>query len=149
MKHLRAMLIKFVATFALLFAILGIGFEVAFENILLITLILGVVSYLVGDLFLLRRTNNTVATLADFGLSFAVIWFMLESVSNDNADIFWATLFSSVGVALFEYFFHKYMAASVLEDNEEVTRPQGNSLQYQTEASEEVFPEIPRKDDNI
>jgi uncharacterized BrkB/YihY/UPF0761 family membrane protein len=148
MKHFRAMLVKFVVSFAMLFVILGIGFDVSFQNIVLISLILGVVSYLVGDLFLLPRTNNTVSTLADLGLAFAVIWIILDNISNNVTSIFWATLLASIGVALFEYFFHKYMAKSILNEDEQNERTQNNSLQYQTESSEEITPEIPRKNDN-
>ncbi|MFC0271667.1 YndM family protein [Metabacillus herbersteinensis] len=143
MKHLWAMVIKFIACFALLFVILGIGFDLSFQNVLLITFILGAVSYVLGDLFILPRTNNTIATIADLGLAFVVIWFILANVSDNGASIFWASLIASVGVALFEYFFHKYMVTSVLNKNEPTERKGNNSLQYQTEASEEVSPRIP------
>lgn len=144
MKHLWALVIKFLASFAMLFVILGIGYDLSFQNVLLISVILGAVSYVLGDLFILPRTNNTVATLADFGLAIVVIWFILASVSDNGASIFWASIISSVGVALFEYFFHKYMATSVLNNKNEPTERKGNnSLQYQTEASEEVTPITP------
>ncbi|MGM7722183.1 YndM family protein [Metabacillus sp. Hm71] len=143
MSHIKAIVIKFIATFALLYVILGIVFDVQFENVLLISLVLGVISYMVGDLVILPRTNNRVATLADFGMAFLVIWLMLDNISNDGADIFWASLFSAIGVALFEYFFHKYVASTVDNKQENKSR-RNNALQYQTEASEEVTPRIPR-----
>jgi hypothetical protein len=143
MKHLWALVIKFIACFALLFVILGIGFDVSFQNVLLISVILGAVSYVLGDLFILPRTNNTIATIADIGLSFVVIWFILDSFSDNGTRIFWASLISSAGVGLFEYFFHKYMDTSVLNKNEPAERKGNNALQYQTEASEEVTPNIP------
>lgn len=143
MKHLWAMVIKFIASFVLLFLILGMGFDLSFQNVLLITFILGAVSYVLGDSFILPRTNNTIATIADFGVSFVVIWLILASISDNGANIFWASLIASVGVALFEYFFHKYMAKNVLNNNEPTERKRKNSLQYQTEASEEVTPRIP------
>lgn len=149
MDHLKAMIIKFVATLALLYIILGIGFDVSFSNVLLTTIILGVISYLVGDLFLLRRTNNTVATLADFGLAFVVIWVILDNISTNDTNVFWATLISSIAVAVYEYFFHKYMVTSVFDENETNANGQSGALQYQTEASEEIQPDIPRRDDNI
>ncbi|MGM0875604.1 MAG: YndM family protein [Bacillota bacterium] len=142
MKHLWAMIIKFIASFALLFVILGIGFDLSFQNVLLITFILGAVSYVLGDLVILPRTNNTIATIADFGLSIVVIWLILASISDNGVSIFWASLIASVGVALFEYFFHKYMAKNVLNKNEPTERKRNNSLQYQTEASEEVTPRV-------
>jgi uncharacterized BrkB/YihY/UPF0761 family membrane protein len=143
MSHLKAIVIKFIATFALLYIILGIVYDVQFENILLISLVLGVISYIVGDLVILPRTNNMVATLADFGLAFLVIWLMLANISNDGPDIFWASLFSAVGVALFEYFFHKYVA-TIVENKQANKGRRNDALQYQTEASEEVTPRIPR-----
>ncbi|MDA1475064.1 DUF2512 family protein [Bacillus sp. CLL-3-40] len=47
-----------------------------------LTLVLGVVSYLVGDLFLLPRTNNMTATIGDFGLSIVLIWAILGMQNN-------------------------------------------------------------------
>ncbi|MDA7027810.1 DUF2512 family protein [Bacillus sp. CLL-7-23] len=47
-----------------------------------LTLVLGVVSYLVGVLFLLPRTNNITATIGDFGLSIVLIWVILGMQNN-------------------------------------------------------------------
>ncbi|ESU33852.1 hypothetical protein G3A_04215 [Bacillus sp. 17376] len=50
-------------------------------------------------------------------------------------------MISAAGVALFEYFFHKYVAGNVLEDGERQYR--NTNYQYQTEASEELYPVKP------
>jgi hypothetical protein len=137
MKHVKALAIKFVSSLVLLSLILGLLFDMAFSNIFLITLVLGVAAYLIGDLLILPRTNNTVATIADFGLAFLIIWFMSENLTyGDNH--FSMSLIAALGVALFEYMFHKYVANNVLpnKDGQQQTRP----LQYQTEASEELTP---------
>jgi hypothetical protein len=80
MKHVKALAIKFVSSLVLLSLILGLLFDMAFSNIFLITLLLGVAAYLIGDLLILPRTNNTVASIADFGLAFLIIWLMSESI---------------------------------------------------------------------
>jgi hypothetical protein len=80
MKHVKALAIKFVSSLVLLSLILGLFFDMAYSNIFLITLVLGVAAYLIGDLLILPRTNNTVATIADFGLAFLIIWLMSESI---------------------------------------------------------------------
>lgn len=148
MKHLKAMAVKFIACLVVLMVILGLVFNVAFSNILLITVVLGLVSYLLGDLFLLPRSSNNMATLADFGLSFVIIWAILANISNDGTSVFWATLISAIGVSLGEYFFHRYMQKRVLNQNDPDTTRRGAGLQFQTEASEEIAPEFKREDDN-
>ncbi len=105
-----------------------------FGYIFVITSILVVTSYFLGDIFILQRTNNTVATIADFGLAFLVIWLMRNNLTY-GANLFIAALIGAAGVALFEFFFHKYLAS--LKRN---TRNQIRNFRYQTEASEELTP---------
>jgi hypothetical protein len=141
MKHLRAITIKFLASLVLLYVILGLMYDMSFTNVFLISLVLGLASYVIGDLFLLPRTNNTISTLADFGLAFMIIWLLGESLTYGDS-LLGASLISAAGVALFEYFFHKYMARSVLEEETREHQPQAN-YRYQTEASEELYPVKP------
>ena len=65
---------------------------------------IAVVSYVLGDLMILPRTSNMVATLMDALLVFVVLWFV-ASASNwtlSFGDILLITVFA----AAFEYFFH-------------------------------------------
>src|SRR4051812_26306205 len=136
MKHVKAMAIKFISNLVLLSIILGLFYDMAFRNILLITLVLGVAAYVIGDLLILPRTNNTVATIADFGLAFLIIWLMSKNLTyGDNH--FSMSLIAALGVALFEYMFHKYVANNVIP-NKGQKQQTGQQLQYQTEASEEL-----------
>ncbi|HEY4549909.1 MAG TPA: YndM family protein, partial [Bacillus sp. (in: firmicutes)] len=140
MKHIKPLAIKFISSLVLLSVILGLFFDMSFGNIFLITLVLGVVSYVIGDLFILPRTNNIIATLADFGLAFLVIRFMSDILARGNdGDMFTMSLIASIGVALFEYAFHKYVANRVLNENQSRENQQ-TKLRYQTEASEELTP---------
>jgi Protein of unknown function (DUF2512) len=140
MKHIKPLAIKFISSLVLLSVILGLFFDMSFGNIFLITLVLGVVSYVIGDLFILPRTNNIIATLADLGLAFLVIRFMGDALAyGDNGDMFRMSLIAAIGVALFEYAFHKYVANRVLNENQSRENQQ-TKLRYQTEASEELTP---------
>lgn len=140
MKHIKPLAIKFISSLVLLSVILGLFFDMSFGNIFLITLVLSVVSYVIGDLFILRRTNNIIATVADLGLAFLVIRFMGDALANgDNGDMFTMSLIAAIGVALFEYAFHKYVANRVLNENQS-RENQKTTLRYQTEASEELTP---------
>jgi hypothetical protein len=134
-NHIKAFLIKFISNLVLLFIILGAFYNMSFGNVLSIALVLGAVSYLIGDMFILRKTNNVIATFADFGLAFFLIWLMGESVTYGDSLIR-AALISAAAVALFEYFFHKYVANQMRKQISE--RRSITSLRYQTEASEEI-----------
>ncbi|ENH95834.1 hypothetical protein J416_14016 [Gracilibacillus halophilus YIM-C55.5] len=143
MEHLKNMLVKFIASFVLLYAILGVGFDVSFGNVLWITLVLGVLAYVLGDQLLLRRSNNTVSTISDFALAFLVIYFMTDALTVGD-DVFQAALIAAIGVAIFEYFFHKYLAANTDEEETTDVYTDGN---LQTETSEELHPDDKDIDD--
>lgn len=82
MKHVKAFSIKFVATFVLLFLVLGGVQGITFGDIFSMSLVLGGAAYLLGDLFLLPRTSNTIASLADLGLAFILIYFMSGGMTD-------------------------------------------------------------------
>lgn len=136
MKHLKAFLIKFIATFAVLYLILGFGYGMTFREVFMLSAVLGVLAYLIGDLFILPRTNNTVGTIADFLLAWAVIYyFVVRMAPTDNE--FTASLIATAGVVIFEIYFHRYVHNHVLPNEVERT---GNRehLRYQVETAEEL-----------
>ena len=125
MNYTKALIIKFIASLVLLYIVLGLFYGMPFGYIFVITSILVVTSYFLGDIFILQRTNNTVATIADFGLAFLAIWLMRSNLTY-GANLFTAALIGAVGVALFEFFFHKYLVN--LKRN---TRNQIRNFRYQ------------------
>ncbi len=70
MKHIVALLIKYMAISAVLLIVLGIFWDVSVPRVLFISLVITGATYLIGDLFVLSKYGNTVATIVDFGLSF-------------------------------------------------------------------------------
>lgn len=137
MDHLKAITIKFLASLALLYMILGMFYGMSFGNVFLITLTLGIVSYIIGDLLILPRTNNSIATAADFGLSLFIIWIMSMALTT-GANFFTMSLLAAAGVTVFEYFFHRLMASEVIGEEENRLNTPPRNIQYQTEASEEL-----------
>lgn len=134
------MAIKFLGTLALLYIILGLFYGMTFGTVFTISLILGVVSYFVGDLGILPRTSNMVATIADFGLSLAVIWVMISWLTA-STTAFTMSLVAAIGVTIFEYLFHNYIA-NIIKSNQNHGNNPTNTLRYQTEASEEISPDV-------
>ncbi|MGG0720380.1 YndM family protein [Robertmurraya massiliosenegalensis] len=147
MEHFKALAIKFIASLALLYIILGLYYGMTFGTVFLITLILGIISYIVGDLGILPRTGNAIATLADFGLALAVIWVMI-SLLTSAMNAFTMSLFSAIAVTIFEFFFHSYMSNMRRNPEEREDTTRRKNLQYQTEASEEFTPEANKDYEN-
>lgn len=137
MKHVKAFSIKFISTLVLLSLILMVLFNLPFTNVFMITVVLGVVAYVIGDMFILSRTNNLVATLSDFGLAFFVIWLMSENFTYRGNTVM-ISLIASIGVLIFEYFFHKYIIQNFMQEAK--SNPRQEKLQFQTEMAEEFHP---------
>ena len=134
-KHVKALLIKFVGSLVLLYIILGLMFEMTFGEVFFLTAVLGILAYLIGDMLTLPRTNNTMATIADFVLTWAIIYWFYDSMTVADNE-FTASLIAAIVVGLFEIFFHRYVASNVLPNdrNDSTT----TNLQYQTETADEL-----------
>lgn len=117
MRHFIAVLMKVgMVTIALLIVLTLFGNYPAVSTFWLALIIAGV-SYVVGDIGILRISNNTVATIADLGLTTIVIWLVGPAIYGLVVPFSWA-LISAVVIGIGEWFFHKYMAASVIEKRE-------------------------------
>ncbi|MBB2479727.1 YndM family protein [Bacillus sp. APMAM] len=149
MNHAKAFILKFIATFVVLYIILGVVYNMALRDVFFISLVLGVVAYILGDLFILPRTNNTMATISDFVLSLIVIWVLGKALGYDR-NLLLISFISSVVVTVFEFFFHIYVAKlfdTGRERRDEINTNQRN-LKYQTETSEEIYPVSPNQDND-
>lgn len=136
MQHVKALAIKLPSIFVILWAILGGIFGVSIGNIVTFTFVFGLIEYIVGDLVLLRYTNNFVATMGDFGLALLMFWFMLGNMTAVN-NAFTAAAIASIGVTVFEYFFHIYVERNVYTYSDDQQREPRGYMHYQTELSEE------------
>jgi len=142
MQHFKALALKFLASLVLLYIILGIFFGMSFVNVFIITAILGFTAYILGDMVILPRSSNMIATAADFGLAFLLIWF-LSSILTIGDNLMAMSIAAALGVALFEYLFHLYLLRNMTKASyEKGTINQGN-LRYNTEVSEDLTPVRP------
>ncbi|KYB75375.1 hypothetical protein AGQ59_24630 [Salmonella enterica subsp. enterica] len=74
---------------------------------LVTSVVISLISYVAGDLFILPRTNNTFASTADFGLAFALLWLScaLCAVHYRLSGIF----LTAFALSIVEYFYHYYL----------------------------------------
>ncbi|MGO1059434.1 YndM family protein [Planococcus sp. FY231025] len=141
MNHGKALVIKFLMITVVLLIILTGIFDVEFEKTLLISLVLTVLAYALGDLMIFRKTGNQahnhgtahsnadqhhdredhkkrnmLATIADIVLSFLVIWLMGDVLIENAEDIVTAALISALVIGGGEWFFHKYLDRNVFPE---------------------------------
>jgi hypothetical protein len=117
MEHVKALIIKFVMVLAILAFVLGLFYRVDFGEYFTISLIVTVVAYMLGDLFILPRFGNTAATISDFVLAYILIWAVGSGIINENISLGWASFWSALILAIGEIFFHRYMNKSVFDDD--------------------------------
>ncbi|TYR81617.1 DUF2512 family protein [Priestia megaterium] len=138
LRHTKALLIKFALVAVVLFSILAIFDTSSFTEILFISLLVTGASYVIGDLFILPRFGNLVASIADFGLFTASIWFLCLSFIGSGFPILIVSVSAAMSIALGEVLFHAYMKEKVLTKTEnEPTRISFSPNRFQTEFSEE------------
>ena len=118
MKHITALLIKFVMIALVLEIALNLLTNLTFGDILYIAAVITVLAYIIGDLFILPATNNTVATVADAGLAFVTIY-AFNFVWGVRYISFLDALIAAAVLGLGEWFFHKYVASNVFPNRAE------------------------------
>jgi hypothetical protein len=94
--------------------------NVSFANILNISVAVTLLSYLIADLFILSKTNNTVATISDVILSIIVIMSFNYVYDNPSID-FVDAIVASVVIGLGELAFHKYLSEKVFPEKRSST----------------------------
>lgn len=131
MNHLKALVIKFLMIAVVLLIILTGIFDVEFGDTLLISLVLTLVAYVLGDLMVFRKAGdrsdqtkrNAIATVGDIVVAFLVIWLMGEALFADTQDIIMASIISALVIGAGEWFFHKYLDRNVFPEKNNRTTP--------------------------
>ncbi|TWT05356.1 DUF2512 family protein [Planococcus sp. CPCC 101016] len=139
MNHVKALIIKFVMIAAVLLIILTGIYDVEFGDTLLISLVLTLVAYVLGDLLIFRKTGdrsnhnrandnnsdhtkrNAIATVGDIVTAFLVIWLMGEALFADTQDLMQAAIISALVIGAGEWFFHKYLDRNVFPEKHDHT----------------------------
>ncbi|WP_078544121.1 YndM family protein [Litchfieldia alkalitelluris] len=151
MKHLKALGIKFIVISIVLLSVLTIFSNATIGGVLVISAMVTGVSYIIGDLFILPRLGNMIATIADFGLAFASVWILSAIFIGTAFPILTASVFAAIFISLGEALFHAYMQSRVLNEennndniklHEDLREKQTHNAfhRYQTEFGEEEGP---------
>jgi hypothetical protein len=115
MKHVVPLALKFIWWSVVLLSIFTI-FNAPLLLIFIITAGTAVVSYIIGDLFILPRFGNLVAAIADLPLAFLLIWFTSYALIEPTVNMAYASFFCALAIAAIEALFHLFMENRVLDE---------------------------------
>lgn len=113
MKHVKALTGKALMTAVLLFLVLSIANGVSVWSVLILTIIIGAISYPLGDLVLLPRVKSLVAAAVDAGLVFVIV-LIAGVVLSFSGPVLLVAAAAAVLMGAGEYMFHFYLGTHVL-----------------------------------
>lgn len=111
MKNLTNLIIKSILVLAVLFILIRVFGRSTWTQTIITGLVLVVLSYLAGDMWILPKYGNFLAVVADLGLGALVLWAMSRALPQfilPAAGIWTIAIVLAAG----EWFFHMYLMAS-------------------------------------
>lgn len=108
MKHLKALVVKAIMIWAIVWIILSLLYDVAFIDSTIVGVLIVMALYVLGDLVILRKFGNIAATIADAGVAAVILWLFL-SMRDYNDDLLMLVLIPTVLIGVGEFFFHKWL----------------------------------------
>ena len=140
MHHITILIIKLI-TCILAFALgLDLFFDATLTDILSFSILVTIISYIVGDRIILPRFGNTTASIADFLITYLSVWIFGSILLDNYIQIAWGSIISAAIITLAEIFVHFYLLSH--DRNHQgagVQRQAGfnKNLEYGTEFAED------------
>lgn len=110
-KTSGALFVKFLLTLGAALIAFQIFDNNSFVWVLGVSLVGTTLNYLIGDLYILPKFGNLVASIADGGLAALTAYLMGVMARGNNIGTSSLMVFGLL-VALTEYFFHKYLLST-------------------------------------
>ncbi|MFC5714019.1 DUF2512 family protein [Thalassorhabdus alkalitolerans] len=112
MAHIKALAMKIAMVALVLLVVLSGFYGYPVLSTIVLSLLIVAVSYIVGDLLILRKANNTTATISDFAVVLFMTWFAAIPIYGTEVP-FIPALISAIIIAAGEWVFHKYVSKQV------------------------------------
>jgi len=142
MGYAKVLGIKFVAISITVLSIYGIFNHVTLSTLMLISLLTTIISFLIGDLVILRKFGNLVASIVDFFLAFGTLWVLSTLLVGGGmpmvggmVPVLATSLLSAFFIACVEPFVHEYILNHFSEYHHILAKRE--PLDVQTEFAEE------------
>ncbi|SFB07262.1 Protein of unknown function [Lentibacillus halodurans] len=148
MIHLKTLGIKAIAIGVTVFSLFGIFYNANLTNLFWISVLTTGISYLIGDLFILRRFGNVTASIVDFPLAFLSIWLLCGLFIEASIPIITTSLMAAFFITCCEPFIHTYLTENLEKEKFEERENSPRTGQLQTEFAEEFESEVTDNKDN-
>jgi hypothetical protein len=140
MKNSFILLLKFISCY-IAFAIgLDLFFKANILEISTFSLLLTIVSYVIGDRIFLPRIGNGNALVIDFFLAYISVWIFGPTVLNGYMQIAWGSIISAFIILGTEALLHRYMLRDIITNSVGEKSKQKSKLAYGLEMADEQEP---------
>ncbi|KON88492.1 membrane protein [Sporosarcina globispora] len=121
---------------------LDLFFDATLADIISFSLLVTVMSYMLGDRIILPRLGNRNALIADFFLIYASVWVFGSVLLNSYLQIAWGSIIAAGIITSSEILIHRYMLKSSAANYEESSNEASLNprLAYGMEMAEEKEP---------
>ncbi|RYG74189.1 DUF2512 family protein [Lentibacillus lipolyticus] len=142
MVHLKALGIKAIAIGLTVFSLFGLFYNANLTNLFWISVLTTGITYLIGELFVLGRFGNVVASIADFPLAFLSLWLLGVMFIDAGIPIVTTSLIAAFFITCCEPFIHTYITEQLAVERKDEDESSSITGQLQTEFSEEFEADI-------
>lgn len=138
MRDITALIIKLVTCLIAYAVGLDLFFNAVWTQVVWFSVLTMVVSYL-ADRIALSHIGNMKSLIADFLLSYMIVWIFGSVLLNSYMQIAWGSIISAVIITAGEFFVHRLLLNTQPEDNRDRSGA-NHRLAYGMEMSEEDEP---------
>ncbi|KAB8137841.1 DUF2512 family protein [Gracilibacillus oryzae] len=134
MNYLKAFGVKLLITSIAVLSTFSIFYDASIFKVLLAIFIITGVSFVIGDMMLLPRVSNTMATIMDLPLNFALLWLTGELLLfAPTWEILSVAVFAAVLITVLEPFVHLLLERPEMGNVTTLSKDR-----FQTEISKEL-----------
>jgi hypothetical protein len=142
MEQVKVLLFKFLASMAAFAVGLDLFFDAGIGDIFSFSIATTIITYILADRILLSRIGKTNTLLAEFILTYSLVWAFGAVLLNDYLQIAWGSIISAALLGVTEVFVHQYLlkqrpAQRTEKKHRRIRRPH---LQFAAEFAEEHDP---------
>jgi hypothetical protein len=143
MSHMIVLLLKFVTCLVAFTVALDLFFDATMIDIVSFSLLVTIVSYVIGDRIILPRLGNSNALVIDFFLTYTMVWIFGSVLLESYVQIGWGSFLAAFLITGAEIIVHR-----ILLKNNDVTVQHKSGfnpkMAYGMEMAEEQNPRVKR-----
>ncbi|MDW7673821.1 MAG: DUF2512 family protein [Bacillota bacterium] len=115
MSFIQAIVVKFIMIVAFVALTLPETGAVSLSNAIIISLAATVLTFVIGDLLILPRTNSSIAAVADVPMLFIIFYGAQYVIPGIVVTVFGALLTSAI-ISFIEWLIHHYFKRTILRE---------------------------------